>query len=735
MNLKSYTLILLGFVFVGNIDVTASPMDKYLSNLAILETENGRSIDTYEDVYIKLDPFQERNKKYPIVNSSEIPEGYASEKTAKNIFKKFKSHAVLTDETISFEEFMNEHFSIDDIKNFPNNYYETKPGSLTLYLKMDDNYKYIQSFKEYSPDAVSCRVSRSLCDEKCNTTHKYKKNIYSDFRNKVLDKAKVVDADEVDDPKNCIKLNLKNRTPVAIIFDGKIAEEKDGFPVLGGDISDYACTSSDWYKTPIGILIGTQNPPLYHAKFSFGRLGGCPEDNEDWKNVENWTNQENIIEINYANPIGIPYFQDVVRFRPFDGFIRYSIFAKEGDVDGNSPVNPSIIVEENKPEIGYGYPTAGDLGNTPDTAKDWPCRENLGEMYGKGYKTGLLRVYDNDKPNIIIRVTNVETGEQMFFPPCLASSSYEITLSSKYKSSCGLGKTNKDDYDWFVENLGPDYNYEALSEVPELSPYYTIYSVDDSNIKTATEKSYIDRLLLNKDIKFINENVRVEDYFFSDKAKDGDPSYKIAGKGFFGKRRGTCSNMVAIFENKGTFKFRTGVEYKLDVWTDDNIKWSNIEYPEGFNGGPEMNREKVKNTGIIKSSGKKPIEADKPKYEDNIDTQLMIAKPKLLEYAKVYDTGIKNGVIKLNIPNNSENLNEETNIDITKHINGDIYFTLKDSTPYQYDLKTVEELESKGFPSIIVTAEDFAGLKRELRLFFRVDDSNLDVKVLENNIK
>ena len=97
--------------------------------------------------------------------------------------------------------------------------------------------------------------------------------------------------------------------------------------------------------------------------------------------------------------------------------------------------------------------------------------------------------------------------------------------------------------------------------------------------------------------------------------------------------------------------------------------------------------------------------------------------------------GIKKGIIKLNIPNESENLNEEQNINITKHINGDIYFTLKDPTPPEYNLKTVEQLEQKGFPSISVVAEDFAGLRRELRLFFRVNDRNLDVKVLENNIK
>jgi hypothetical protein len=738
MNLKSIALVVLGFNLVGSMSMAASPMDKYLRKLAILDTNDGRTIETYEDVFINLDPFQKRNKEYPIININEIPEGYVSEKTAKKFFKKFSSHAVVTDERISFRNFMNEHFSIDGITDFPNNYFANKPGSHTLYLRMDDNYKYVQNFKKFSPDAISCRSDRSLCDESCEYTHKYKNKIYSEFRNKLISKSKLEDADEIYNKKNYIKLSLKKRTPVAITFDGKIAEEKNDFPVLGGDISYDACTSGDWYLTPEGILIGEENPPIYHAKFSFGRFGECPENDEDWKNAENWTNLENIVEINYGNfdekIVGIPYFRDVVRFRPFDGFIRYSIFAKEGDVDGKSPVNPSVIVQENRPDIGYGYLTAGDLGNTPETAKDWPLKKNLGEISGKGFQDGLIRVYDNDKPNIIIRITNVETDEQMFFPPCLASSACELTISKTYKSVCGPNKNNKDDYDYFVQNLGPDYNYDVLSKVPAFTPYYTIYSIDDQNIKTATEKSYIDRLLLNKDVKFINENVRVEDYFASDKDEKGQPTFKIFKKGSFGKRRGTCSNMVALFENKGSFRFKTGVEYKLDVWTDDNVKWTNIEYEEGFDGGPEMHYEKVRNTGIIPHSGTTFKSSDSANYGD-LSVQLMIGKPKLLDKAKVFDTGIKKGIIKLNIPNESENLNEEQNINISKHINGDIYFTLKDPTPPEYNLKTVEELEKKGFPSITVVAEDFAGLKRTLRLFFRVNDRNLDVKVLENNIK
>ena len=760
MNLKHLSLGILGFIFINGVSMAASPMERYLSKIAIFEEGDGRKINTYEDVYVNLNPFQERNKKYPIVNTNQIPEGYVSKDTAKQYFKKFSSNAVVTEEDISFKDFMNEHFSIETITGFPQSYYGSKPGSFTYVLKMDDDYSYVESFKEYAPDAISCKSDRSLCDSSCEYRHKNKKNIYADFKNNLLSKAKVIDAEEVNNSNNVIKMSFVSRTPPEITFDGSVAEESNDFPVLGGDMSYAPCTTGDWYLTPNGIIIGKSDKPLYNAKFSFGRFGECPDNGEDWKDKENWTNLENIVRIEYGNsdsrskktnellksapviPNGIPYFRDVVRFEPFDGFIRYSIFAKEGEADGILPTNPSIIVKEDRPEIGYGYPTAGDLGNTIDTAKDWPDKRKLGEISGKGYSTGLLRVYDNDRPNIIIRITNVETDEQMFFPPCVASSECRISFSSKYKPMADKGKTNHDDYAWFVENLGPDYNYKVLEKVAKLRPYYTIYSIDDTSIKTKTEGSFIDRLLFNKDLDFINENVRVEDYYFSDTEEKGGPTYNSGGarrgkfKGSFGRRHGTFSNMVAMFENTGTFRFKTGVEYKLDVWTDDNVKWTNVEYEDSINNGPEMHYEYVKNTGLKPAGNSSSNSSSKSESESNDDhIQLMVGKAKLMDEAKVYETGIKAGIIKLDIPNGSENLNEEQEIDITKHINGGIYFTLKDGTPNLYDLKTVKELESNGFPSISVAVEDYSGLKRQLRLFFRVNDRNLDVKVLENAIK
>ena len=60
-----------------------------------------------------------------------------------------------------------------------------------------------------------------------------------------------------------------------------------------------------------------------------------------------------------------------------------------------------------------------------------------------------------------------------------------------------------------------------------------------------------------------------------------------------------------------------------------------------------------------------------------------------------------------------ESLNKEIKIDPKNGINGNILFTLEDSTNRGYNIKSVEELENSGFPSITVFAEDFSGLTRE----------------------
>ena len=750
MNYKSICCGIFISLLVGNISMAATPMEKYLSKIAILENKDGRKLETYEDVVVNFNPFQERNKQYPIVNKENIPEGYVDQKTAKGYFKSFLEHAVLTDEEMEFKDFMNEHFYlmrkvssnpdlIEDsntskdsndsdyvdsnemedpnlyldsndlesseeeqeiIKQFPNEYMVTQPGTNTYILCMDSNYEYVASFKEFKPNALSCRDCKTLCTSKCNNGHIYgPNNIYSNFKDNLLDKATVVEAEEICNEKNVVTITCEDRTPPTIV---------GGYTTLGGgslesNSSDtrLICTTGDWYKTP-GIIITDNLVKDIYARFSFGRINECPTDGEVWEDLEKWDNAENIVKVgeNTVTINGKTYgqnsFRDVVNFSHFDGMIRYSVFAKEGSPDGKGNLNPGVAnILQNRPEICYGYSDKIDLGNTLSTAKEWPDKRTLSEVNEKGKDTGFLQIKDNDKPNIIIRVTNVETGEQMFFPPCLASESMRIYNSSLYKSV--RGKTNEEEYHSFVENLGPDYDYKVIAKTPEFKPYYTIFSIEDKNIRTEKDtNNYYHRMVLNNDLKFINQNVRVEDHFFSDTKTDGSlPTFH--GVGELGKRVGTFKKMVALFENNGNFVFQTGVEYKLDVWTDDNVKWTNMD------------------------------KSDDPDYPKSLKAN-----------AKVFYTGIDNGTIRLDIPSTSEgeNLSEEANIDVTKNINGDISFTLRDDTPRIRNFEVEEDIEkTKKFPFIDVKVEDCSGLERELKLYFRVGDRNIDSRVLENNKK
>ncbi|MBR4328325.1 MAG: hypothetical protein IKP71_00550, partial [Candidatus Riflebacteria bacterium] len=232
-------------------------------------------------------------------------------------------------------------------------------------------------------------------------------------------------------------------------------------------------------------------------------------------------------------------------------------------------------------------------------------------------------------------------------------------------------------------------------------PYYTVYSIDDKTIKSERVENYIHRILLNNDVKFINQNVRVEDHFYSDTEPSGLKSKTIKKIGDLGRRNGTFVHMIALFENNGDFVFNTDEEYKLDVWIDDNVKWTNLDKEKGPNAA----------------------------VEDSISST-----------AKTFYTGITKGIIRVDIPKQKdeeelENLSEEKTIDITRAINGDIYFKLRKATPYVYDFKVPEDIEKEKFPSIYVEVEDTSELVRKIKLYFRVNDRNISSRILENNKK
>lgn len=734
-----------------------SPMNKYLSKIAILEGKDGRKIETYEDVVINLDPFQEKNKEYPIVNREQIPEGYVNKETAQSYFNRFSDHAVIVEEDTDYKDFFNEYFYLfkevnsednkdkdDDeenlldgdsgvsvrLQNFPIEYLEKNPGTNTYNLCMEGGYEYVKKFKAFKPNALSCKSCEYLCGEKCSNGHILgAKNVFSDFKSKLLNNTEIEEAEEVNDPDNYIQIICKDRTPPKFDFEVKgkrVAdgeeysyaenEDKKNIGIINNEKKkrqdelddeyertkepDYA-TTGDWFHTREVGVTDNFSDEIY-AKYAFGRINECPIDGQRWEDYEKWDFPENIIKVTkntFLKLSGDFYrkksFSDIVRFGIFDGVIRYSIYAKEGDPEGKGNLNPSCFdIKENMPECCYGLNENIDLGNTPSTAKEWPDKRALGDVNEMGRNARVIRVADNDKPNIIIRVTDTESGEQIFFPPCVASSVAKISNSSLYRSL--RSKTNYEEYCSFVENLSNDYDYNIIAENPIFKPYYTIYSIDDKDIKTENVDSYVKRMLLNNDLEFINQNVRVEDYYYSDINADGSRGLlnKPRKIGEVGKRNGTFSKMVVLLENNNnSFRFKTGVEYKLDVWVDDNVKWTNVR--------------RKKSVGD---------------YD-------------VMQEAKVYHTGIELGEIRLDIPHidksETEDNSESLTIDNTNNINGGILFKLDESTPFVYDFKTCKEIEKNKFPSITVKVEDFAGLARELKVFFRVNDKNVDIRTLE----
>lgn len=742
-------LALASGIFLANMATAASPFEKYLMKTQFLDETKDRVINTYEDISdINLNPFHEGDKEFPIVAESEIPEGYVKKGTANKFFKNFYSHAIITEEPITYPDFFNEHVSLEcggeTYSQFPISIDDSlnEPGAMAFNLRVDDNYKYVLSFKEFAPDALSCHVAPQLCSEKCKiktiktkseerVRHRYYKftddgsngydyyrydsqddspktetkkvhafgpnNIYSDFRQNLLSKANIENAEEIK-KDNFLVFKLEDRTPPYIV---------GGYIKLGGNIDDYACTSGDYYRTE-GMEIRDNNPSIKEVsgKFAFGRLSGqFPVESEPWENYEDWSFQENIKNVvlgdqivyhNLGKDKVINGFEDVVKFHDFDGVIRYSVFLKENSDSGN--LNPGMNnVLQDRPEVGYGYKPAGDLGSSVLAAKPWPDKRDLDGIKEKGYSTGFVRIYDNDRPNVAIRITEVETGKQMFFPPMIPAGQFKVNNSNKYKAEAGINKTNTDDYDLFVKDLSNEFDYTKLSAYPEGIPYYTILSLNDQNLGLGSDTLplAVRKMLNNNDVNFINQNVRLEDYYISDTLPSGEVTYSYKNDEL-GRKRGTMRSMVALFENSSLFNIKEDVEYRLDVWTDDNVKWTNIKHPASD--------------------------------EEIVD----LTNPEVLDYAKIYETGIKEGVIRINIPEyNGENLNQEKEIDISKSINGGMNFVLKERTPAIRNIDSVELAEKNNFPSITVSVKDFAGYNREIKLFFRVGDKKLNMRVLE----
>jgi hypothetical protein len=153
----------------------------------------------------------------------------------------------------------------------------------------------------------------------------------------------------------------------------------------------------------------------------------------------------------------------------------------------------------------------------------------------------------------------------------------------------------------------------------------------------------------------------------------------------FGRRNSYGRRAVALLELPGgKAMIQEDVEYLIDVWTDDNIKWATID-----------------------SAGAK------------LDS--IVAIP----------TGISNGEIQVEIPNQFPRASHRVPIDAQASVNGKMRVVFREPTPDNVGGASEDELLNNRFPFIDVRATDYAGLERSIRLYLRVTNENPNIRVID----
>jgi hypothetical protein len=214
--------------------------------------------------------------------------------------------------------------------------------------------------------------------------------------------------------------------------------------------------------------------------------------------------------------------------------------------------------------------------------------------------------------------------------------------------------------------------------------YFRIVDIFYSDVMHATERSILlNRFKTSPDPEFIRKHFRLESYDQSDmRQADATQDFDIET---FGKRNSYGRRVVALLELPGNkAMIQEDVEYLIDVWTDDNIKWATID-----------------------SAGAKL---------DNI-----VSIP----------TGINNGEIMVEVPNQHPRASYRVPIDTQESVNGKLRVVFREPTPPDVIGAEEGELINQRFPFIDVRATDYAGLERSMRLYLRVTNENPNIRVID----
>lgn len=102
-----------------------------------------------------------------------------------------------------------------------------------------------------------------------------------------------------------------------------------------------------------------------------------------------------------------------------------------------------------------------------------------------------------------------------------------------------------------------------------------------------------------------------------------------------------------------------------------------------------------------------------------------------MEQVESIPSGIKRVSFKLDIPNQRPAVVGKTySVNPEKSIKDGINIVFREPTK-DIAINSVADLETHNFPSITVEAEDFAGLKRKIKLYFKVSDENANLRTLQ----
>ncbi len=733
-----------------------------LEKIDIFQGFKGRRLYVYEDVdQIQINPnFSEVSGN--AFSLSSIPEGYIRDSDKLSYCNGIGQNSLVLDGYPNLQSFISSNFYLlygdleaGSARKISSNYSEADsqfphvddndgqdPGSSGKYYFGigDKAYKSTLSNGSISsivsalpPSGKSCNIAHNICSYNCDHSEYDGDNISVIYGPTI--KGTILNACETIDAKVYNELYamiiFRDRTPPRIIRPENEpgytygVDVENRFPVLGfGTDENDKITTGDWFKFD-RLRVTDNGSSNVKVKIFLGKIDSLPDSLSRWTDSERWDSlPSQILELNENNDKK-PFLKEMAALpNNCFGFMRYTVFSQEQISENNlGNLNPGCAtIVENNPENCYGFPSTDDryldLNRDPGSAKPWIYNNdnNNGdanpeifdiddinkvnaEIRVKGQE-GVIKISDNDFPNILIRLTSKKDNKQIFFPPCMKPSKLDfddptnLTGDDRPSEIYNSFVNSADVYEQCIYD-----NIIENSETIKKKPYYTIFELKSFDFTDNSIKNQLNRFKYNSDIEFVNKHFRLEDQIVSDTNDFGEPDNRIDDENnidLIGKRNGTWAEVVALIgasPDTGII-IQEDVEYDLDIWVDDSVRWANTE-------------------------------SERSSFDEDFN-------------ARCIPTGIKSGEVKIKIPNQSPSIDRSIplpkyNYSVKKNINQIDRIVFREPTKNVNldQIKTESDLISLRLPSISVEAEDYAGNRRKIRLYFYVTDENANVRTIQ----